>query len=157
MGLIAKPLDPVHARPKIRDIRVGDQQMFGAHANGRRPSRRFRAGERLDRQQVDLRHAQSLRDIDAVGLLVHVAGRTQLKKLPTVEDANSRRHRHGLDLVVGNIENRRAQLHLDSLQFDTQIGAKFRVERRQRLVHEVDLRLADQRTTDRHTLHLAAR
>ena len=45
---------------------------------------------------------------------------------------------------------------MDPLQLQTQFGAQLGVERRQRLVHEVDRRIAHQRPPDRDPLHFAA-
>ncbi len=66
-------------------------------------------------------------------------------------------HRHRLDLVMGHVEEGRAQIAVDALQLDPQVGAKLGVERGQRFVHQVDARVAHQGPTDGHALHLAAR
>ena len=65
-------------------------------------------------------------------------------------------HGHGLDLVVRDVEDGGAELLLDALQLEPQIGAQLGVERGQRLVHQVDRRLAHQRAADGDALHLAA-
>ncbi len=67
------------------------------------------------------------------------------------------RHGHRLDLVVGDVEQRRAGFRLDALQFDAQVRAELRIERAQRLVHQEYPGIAHQRTADGDTLHLAAR
>ena len=66
-------------------------------------------------------------------------------------------HRHRLDLVVGHIEDGRAKFDLDAFQLEPQLGAQFGVERRQRLVHQIDGGIAHQRPPDGDALHLTAR
>jgi len=73
-----------------------------------------------------------------------------------MQDADMGRHGHGLDLVVRHIEEGRPGIRLDALQLHAQVGPQFRVERTQRLVHQVDLGRADKRAADRHPLHLPA-
>ena len=65
--------------------------------------------------------------------------------------------RHRLGLVVGDIEDGRAELLLDALELEPQFGAQLGVERGQRLVHQVDRGRAHQRAADGDALHLAAR
>ena len=76
---------------------------------------------------------------------------------PLVHHADAVRHGHGLDLVVRHVEDRRSQLALDALELEPQFGAKLGVERGERLVHQIDRGLADQRPADRDALHFAAR
>ena len=65
--------------------------------------------------------------------------------------------RHRLDLVVRDVEHRRAEVLLDALELEAQVVAQLGVERRQRLVHQRDRGLAHQRAADRDALHLPAR
>ena len=65
-------------------------------------------------------------------------------------------HCHGLDLVVGDVKNSCTKIGLNPLQFDPQIGAELGVERTQRLVHQIDRRIAHQCPPDADALHLAA-
>ena len=97
------------------------------------------------------------RDIEAVWDLVDLARRADLRDAAGLDDADLRRHRHGLDLIMGDVEKGRAELDLDALELEPQFGAQLRVERGQRLVHEEDGGPAHQRAADRHALHLAAR
>ena len=63
-------------------------------------------------------------------------------------------HGHGLDLVVRDVDGGDAQLGLQGGDLDTGLHAELGVEVRQRLVHEEDLRLADDRPAHRDTLTL---
>ena len=58
---------------------------------------------------------------------------------------------------MGDIEDGGAELLLDALQLEAKVGAQLGVERGERLVHQVDRRLAHQGATDGDALHLAAR
>ncbi len=56
-----------------------------------------------------------------------------------------------------HIEDRGSQLALDALELEAQFGAKLGVQRGERLVHQIDSRLPDQRPADGNPLHFAAR
>ena len=84
-------------------------------------------------------------------------GRADLNQRSSVQDADARRHCHRLGLVVRDVEHRCAEIGLDVLELDAQLGAQLGVERRQWFVHQVDRGTPHQRATDRHTLHLSAR
>jgi hypothetical protein len=62
-----------------------------------------------------------------------------------------------LDLVMGDIDHRIAQLLVQAFQFHTQVGAQLGVQVRQRLVEQEHIHIAHQRAPDRHALALAAR
>ena len=66
-------------------------------------------------------------------------------------------HRHRLDLVVGHVDRRRADLALDAGDLGAHLHAQLRVEVRQRLVHEQDSRVPHDRAAHRDPLPLAAR
>ncbi len=79
-----------------------------------------------------------------------------------LEDAVAHRrdavaHRHRLDLVVRDVDRRRPDLALQTPDLRARLRAQLRVEVRQRLVHEEHLRLAHERTPERHALALPAR
>ena len=57
-----------------------------------------------------------------------------------LEHADPVGHGHGLDLVVGDVEDGGAELALDALELDPQVRAQLGVERGERLVHQVDAR-----------------
>ena len=63
---------------------------------------------------------------------------------------------HGLLLIVGDVDGRDADLLLDLLDDGAHLHAELRVQIGQRLVHQQDVRLDDQRTRQRDALLLAA-
>ncbi len=73
-----------------------------------------------------------------------------------VENADLVAHGHRLDLVVGDEEKGRAELHLQVLELRAKRLAELGVEIGQRLIHEEGAGLAYDRAADRDPLHLAA-
>ena len=65
-------------------------------------------------------------------------------------------HRHRLDLVVRHVDRRRLELLLELRDVRAHLYAQLRVEVRKRLVHEEDLRAADDRAAHRDALPLTA-
>jgi hypothetical protein len=66
-------------------------------------------------------------------------------------------HRHGLDLVVRDVDRGRRRAARAARRSRARLHAQLGVEVRQRLVHQEDLRLADDRAAHGHALALAAR
>jgi hypothetical protein len=95
--------------------------------------------------------------MEICGRGVDLARRPDLYELPCLQDADAVRHRHGFDLVVGHVEDGGTQIALDTLQLKPHLGAELGIKRGERLIHEIDRRLSDQRTADGDALHLAAR
>src|SRR5207245_1978828 len=71
-------------------------------------------------------------------------------------DRDAVAHRHRLDLVVGDVHRGDRELPLDAGDLGTHLHAQLRVEVRERLVHEEDLRLAHDRAPHRDALALTA-
>ena len=59
---------------------------------------------------------------------------------PSLDDGDAVGHRHGLDLVVGDVDERRPEAPVQLDQLDPGLGPQLGVEVRQRLVHEEHLR-----------------
>ena len=131
--------------------------MFGADANdvggGRHGDLRNEAG----REEIDLWRAKPARHVTAVGILVDLPRRAELKEFAIFDHADPGSHGHGLDLIVGDIKYRCAELDLNAFELEPQFGAQFCVERRQRLVHQIDRGIAHQRAADGNPLHFATR
>ena len=66
-------------------------------------------------------------------------------------------HRHRLDLVVRDVDRRHAELALHARDLGAHLHAQTCVEVGERLVHEEDARVADDRAAHRDALALAAR
>ena len=72
-------------------------------------------------------------------------------------DRDAVAHRHRLDLVVGDVDRRRPDLPLQSLDLAARLRPQLRVEVRERLVHQENLRLAHDRPPERDALALSSR
>ena len=82
-------------------------------------------------------------------------GRRDLLQLPLAHDRDAVAHRHRLDLVVRHVDRRHAELALEARDLGAHVDPELRVQVRERLVHEIGLRLADDRAAHRHALALA--
>jgi len=74
--------------------------------------------------------------------VVQVVRRADLLDDAVVHDHNPVGQRHGLDLVVGNVDRRHWHFLVHPLDLSAHLHAQLRVEVRQRLVEEEDLRVA---------------
>ena len=83
--------------------------------------------------------------------------RRHLLQPPLAHDRDAVAHRHGLDLVVRDVEGGGRQPRLQLHDVGPGLGAQRRVEVGQRLVHEEDEGLAHDGPGERHPLALAAR
>ena len=83
--------------------------------------------------------------------------RVDLLQVPLLQHRDAVAHRHRLDLVVGDVDRRDAEVLLQLRDLGAHLHPELRVEVRQRLVHEERLRLAHDRAAHRDPLALAAR
>ena len=90
-------------------------------------------------------------------MVVHPAGGVALLQDAVLEDRDPVTHRHGLDLVVGDINGGDAQSPLQRGDLGPRLNAQLGVEVRQRLVHEEHLRVADDGPAHGDALTLATR
>ena len=74
-----------------------------------------------------------------------------------LHDHHAVAQRHGLDLVVGDVDRGRLQPVVQLLELDAHLHAQLGVEVGQRLVEEEHLGMADDGAAHRHPLPLAAR
>ena len=91
------------------------------------------------------------------GSVVERARRIALLKQPVLHDGDAVSHGHRLDLVVRDVERRDPELALQRCDLGSRGDAKLRIEVRERLVHQEDARLADDRAAHRDPLALPAR
>ena len=110
---------------------------------------------RLD--DVHRRAADEACDEQVLRVAVELLRRVDLLQLTLAHDGDAITHRHRLGLVVRDVDRRRPELALDAPDLRTHLDAKLRVEVRERLVHQEDLRLTHDRATHRDALTLAAR
>ena len=83
-------------------------------------------------------------------------GDVDLLQLPFPQDDDSIAHRHRLDLIVGHVDGRRADLALDAGDLGSHLDAQLGVEVRERLVHQQDPWIPDDRAAHRDPLALTA-
>ncbi len=106
--------------------------------------------------EVHRRRADEAGDEDVGRVVVHVPRGVDLLEDAVLEHRDPVAHRHGLDLVVGDVDRRDAEPALQRGDLGAGLHAQLRVEVRQRLVHEEHLRLAHDRPAHRDALALAA-
>ena len=139
------------------DARAACARAREAASAGRRcegePARRR---SRRAREQVHRRVADEARDEDVRRLLVELARRGDLLDAAAVEHGDAMAERHRLDLVVRDVEHRRAGPSLEIRDLGADLAAKLGVEVRERLVEQEDRGLADERAAHRDPLALAA-
>jgi hypothetical protein len=82
--------------------------------------------------------------------------RIDLLKVAIAEHGDAVAHCHRFDLVVRDIHGRHREALLELDQLGAGLDPKLGVEVRERLVHQVDLRVADDRPTHRDPLPLSA-
>ena len=90
------------------------------------------------------------------GVVVEVLRRADLLEQAVAHHRDPGAHRHRLDLVVGDVDERRAQPLVEAGDLGPGLDAELGVEVRERLVHEEHGRLADDRPAERDALALAA-
>ncbi len=114
-------------------------------------------GERgtVDGEQVHRRGPDEPGDEGVHRIAVEVLRRIDLLQDPVLEHGDAMAHRHRLDLVVGDVDGGDVEVLLQLHDLCAGLDAQLGVQVGQRLVHEEDLRLADDRAAHRHTLALA--
>ena len=125
------------------------------HAAPRRSRERRAAAS--PREQIDRRRSDEAGDEEAVGTVIERVGGADLLDPPLAHADDAVGHRRRFDLVVGDEDGGHAEAPLQSPDLAAHGEAQRRVEIRQRLVEEQQLRLLDQRAGERDPLLLAAR
>ena len=88
--------------------------------------------------------------------MVDLLRRIELLDDAAVHHRDAVGERQRLDLVVGDVDHGRAELLVQLLELDAQLGAELGVEVGERLVEEEDVDVAHQRPADGDALALAA-
>ena len=109
-----------------RDVRCGGRAPTAAavapwrSAGARCGCRAFRSrpaarhSGKAGRQEIDRRRAEPARDVTIARVFVDLARRADLDQRAVPDHADAGGHRHGLDLIVGHVEDRRAELDAGS-------------------------------------------
>ena len=117
----------------------------------RRPAT-TRPGDRVHRRVADEAGDEEVRR-----LLVDVLRRPDLLEHAVVHDRDAVPHRHRLDLVVGDVDDRGLEPPLQLDELGAGLHPQLRVEVRERLVHEERLGPPHDRARERDALALPAR
>ena len=107
--------------------------------------------------QVHRRRSDEPGDEDVRRQTVQLIGRGDLLQHAGRHQRHPVAHRHRLDLVVGDVEHRRAEAALQLGDLAAHHHAQLGIEVRQRFVHQEHLGLAHHRPAHRHPLALPAR
>ena len=107
-------------------------------------------------QEVHGRAADELRHEHAARPVVDLERRARLQHLALVHHRDHVGHRHGLDLVVGDVDRGGVDPVVQAAQLLAHQLAEGGVERAQRLVHQERLGPADDGAAERHALPVAA-
>jgi hypothetical protein len=89
-------------------------------------------------------------------VVVQAGGLVDLDELAVLQDGDAVAHRQRLALVVGDVDDRRAQPFVEVAQLDLHGLPQLLVERREGLVHQDQPRLEDHGAGERDALALAA-
>ena len=109
------------------------------------------------REEVHRRAADEAGDEQVGGPRVQLLRLGDLLELALAHDGHPLPERHRLDLVVGDVDRRHADLLVQEADLGAHLRAQLRVEVRQRLVHEERLGLADHRPPHGDPLALPSR
>ena len=101
--------------------------------------------------------ADELGDEEIGRMEVDLGGGADLLQHAIVHDDDAVGERHGLDLVVRDVDRGRAVLEMQALEFDAHGLAQLGIERTDGLVEQQRLGPAHQRAADGDALHVAAR
>ena len=109
-----------------------------------------------DLQEVHAGRADEAATKRFAGRAKHRVGIGDLLDLAVLHDDDAVGHRHGLDLIVGDVDRRDAEPLVQRADLGPGVDAQLGVEIGERLVHQEGLRLAHDRAPERHALPLAA-
>ena len=107
-------------------------------------------------EEVDLRRADESCDEYVLGMVEHFLRRTDLLDESVSHDNDPVTERHCFDLIVRDVDECGVDLLTKTDDLRTHLSAEFRIQVGERLVHQNDLRLSYNCTSDCNTLSLAA-
>ena len=108
-------------------------------------------------EQVHAGRAEESRDEPVRGPVVHLPRRGALLQHAAIEHGDAVAHRHGLDLVVRDVDRGDAQTPLQPGDLRPRLDPQLGIEIGQRLVEQEHAGLPHQRTSHRHPLPLPTR
>src|SRR5260221_13853440 len=105
--LIAEMLDPMHLSVWSTTVRSGDADMLGPQAH-RSHLGWYWIAQELGGNEIDGRRAKPACHIGIAGPLINLPRGPELNETPLAHHADAIGHRHGLDLVVRDVEDGRS-------------------------------------------------
>ncbi len=139
--------------------RLRKMQVLRADADGHvqpETGRLVRDVHQVGRQEVHVRRADEARDEAVRGPVEELERGRHLLDPTVAQDDDAVGQRHRLDLVVGDVDHRRAEAVVQAGEFGPHRHAQFGVEVRQRLVEQEGRGLAHDGAADGDALALAA-
>ena len=109
------------------------------------------------RNKIHGRHAEKAGHEQVGWTPVDLQRRTDLLNEPALHDGDAVGHGHGLCLVVGDVDEGRAQLLVQAFELGTHFDPQLGVKTGQRLVQQEHVRVADGRAGQGNALRLATR
>ena len=106
-------------------------------------------------KEIHGRRANKAGDKEIGGMIVEFLRGTKLLDDARVEHSDAVAHRHSLDLVMGDVDDRRLDPTVQLDDLGTRGNPQLRIEIRERFVHQEDIRLAHNRSTKGHPLALS--
>ena len=107
-------------------------------------------------EKVHGRAAQESRHKEIGWPVIDIPGRIELQQLALVDYGDAAGQRHGLGLIVGDVQRNDSQLVLQAPKLGAHLDAQAGVEVRKRFVHQKRFRPAHNRSRQGHSLALPA-
>ena len=121
-----------------------------------RSAQNHAAAAPFKRKEIHRRRPDEARTETGCRPSVDFGGRRVLLDVAVAQEDDLISHAHGFGLVMGYVKHGDAEPTLKRQNLAPHVGAKLRVEVRQRFVHQTDRRLGHDGATESHTLLLAA-
>ena len=134
-----------------------DRHRDGAAAGKLNRGARLVDGVHRNRQEVHLRAADEAGDEQVARMVIELERRAGLLDDAALQHDDLVGHRHGLDLVVGDVDHGRGELLVQPGKLDPHLYAQSGIEIGERLVEQEDLGLPHDGAADGDALALAAR
>ena len=135
---------------------LGENALFDGDLKALALELRLAVAADLDVQEVHGRTADEARDEQIDRMLVERLRRVKLLHDAVVQDDDPLAHGHRLDLVVGDVDKRGLESLVQLENLHSSLDAQLGIEVRQRLVHQKDFWLPDDRPPQGDALPLAA-
>ena len=143
-----------HVAALLEGVGLGPGHGDDVLTKGKRDARALLGHRHVD--EVHLRGADEAGNKEVAGLLVELGGGIHLLHDAVLHDDDAGTERHGLGLVVRDVDNRGAEAVVQLGDLGAHLDTELGVEVGERLVHEIDLGGADDGAAHGNALALAA-